>query len=876
MRLQRWLHKTAMWLKSLFRRREIDRELDDEIAAHVQLMVDEKIGNGMTHEQARRAAKLELGGVEQVKERVREVRTGAWLETLFQDFRFGLRVLRKTPGVSLIVILTLAVGIGSASAVFTVLYDAILRPLPYRDANQLVYVHNRFKRTGLARTGVSGPDFVDLTREHKIFSETGAYYFNDFTMTGTSYAQHVDAVNASATIFPMLGLKPLIGRTFTEQEDSAGSKVVVLSDRFWQGAFGGDPHTVGRSVELDGTAYRIIGVMPADFNFPFPATEMWVPLSLSPARYAPAERGRKWLQMVARVAPGLTPRRAEEALLELSRSYAEAFPDAYPQQAGWHFSCEQMVDQQAKPIRNWLVLAFGAVICVLLVACVNAAGLLLVRATARQREWAVRAALGASPARMVRQIFVETGVLVFAGCGVGIGFASGAIQLIDEFGPIHDAAVGPWTYSFAVIVALGSTFLASSSLAFALLKLPLNESLKTGNNHIATSDTSWRNALVAGQIAIAITLLFTATALTRSFIKLLDVPLGFSAERVWTGSIQLPVRGQTAALHSSQFFGNLVNRISSLPGVESASAGFIPFSPDGMWVVDLNFPGRPKPAVQPSAAVNIVLPDYFRTLRIPLLRGRTFSVEDDMNSRAVAVVDRAFVQEYFRGQDPIGQLVANGATGDKSYRIVGVVGSVEDGELGKKPEPKIYLPELQYGNSAMFLVVREAAGQDVTQAVRHELSKLAPDVALFDVQTMSKRVSHSVRVRRFVVYLLGIFAFVGLLLATLGLYGALAQLVALRQREFAIRVAVGASASDIRRLVAGHSLLIGSAGLLPGIFLAFAAVHVVKSFLFGIRSFDPWTITITAFGFFALALFASWSPTMRATWADPMATLRHE
>jgi putative ABC transport system permease protein len=799
----------------------------------------------------------------------------SYVEDLVSDLSQTLRQVRSSFGVALICTLVLAVGIGSAAAVFAVLYDAILKPLPYRDSNQLVYVHNEFRRVRLARTGVSGPDFADLTTQREIFSETGAYYFNDFTMAGTGYAQHVDAVNTSASIFPMLGLKPLLGRTFTEEEDIAGAKVVVLSYDLWRGTFGDDPNAIGRTIELDGAAYQVIGVMPADFDFPYRATQMWVPLSLPPLRYAASERGRKWLQMIARVAPGLTPQRANAALVEISRSYAATFHDAYPLKAGWHFSCEQMADQRTETIRGWLALAFAAVLCVLLVACINASGLLLVRTTVRQREWAVRAALGARPARLLRQVFTETGLLALAGCGAGMAFAAGAVRVINEFGPVRTAGIGPWTYLFALIVALGSTVVAGISPAASLLNLPLNESLKTGDSQIATSRTGWRNVLVAAQIAIAITLLFTATALAHSFVKLLRLPLGFSAERVWTGAIQLPERGETAALHSSQFFQNLVSRVSALPGVESASAGSIPFSPDGMWLSDLYFPGRPAPAVRPTAAINVVLPDYFKTLEIPLLEGRTFSVEDDTNGRTVAVVDRAFVQRYFRGRDPIGQLVANDATEDNPYTIVGVVGSVEDG-LGKAPEPDIYLPEMQDGNSAMYLLVREATGQDITAAVRRELSELAPDVALFDVTTMSRRVSHSVRLRRLIASLLGSSALIGLLLAALGLYGTLAQLVELRRREFAIRVALGGSASDIRRLIARHSLLIASAGLLPGMFLALVAVRATRSFLFGVGSFDPWTITVTAVGFLALVLLASWIPALRATRVDVLVTLRDE
>jgi predicted permease len=533
-----------------------------------------------------------------------------------------------------------------------------------------------------------------------------------------------------------------------------------------------------------------------------------------------------------------------------------------------------MAVQQTEHIRRWLALAFGAVLSVLLIACINASGLLLVRTTIRRREWAVRASLGATPARLFRQLLTETGLLAAAACGVGVAFAIGAVRLLNDFGPMPRAAVGPWTGVFAFTVAVGATLLVGLFPAAALWRLPLDHSLRAGNVRISDGQRGWRNILVAGQVAIAIALLFTATSLTRSFIKLLDVPLGFSAERMWTASIQLPDRGPTSRTSSSSFFQTLTGRISALPGVEAASAGQVPFSPSGVTAIELYFPGRPVTSYRPAAALNIVLPNYFSTLRIPLLDGRTFSEQEGTATSPVAMVDRAFVRQYFPAENPIGKRVAANANKDRLYTIVGVVGSVASRAVGEPPEPAIYLSELQEGQSATYLVVRQAPGQDITGAVRHAMRELAPSVALFDVETMAGRISHSMRLRRFLAWLLNSFALVGLSLAALGLYGTLAHVVELRRREIAIRIAVGASPGSVRRIFARHGLLVASIGLVPGLLLALAASRITGRFLFGIGAFDTLTVTTTLLAFFTATLLASWIPAARAARADVLRALR--
>lgn len=797
------------------------------------------------------------------------------------DIHFGLRQIRKNLSLTIVCAAVLAIGIGSATAVFAVLYDAILKPLPYRDAAQLVYVHNEFPQSQLSQTSVSGPDYADLRVHQEIFTEAAAYYFNDFTMTGAGAAQHVDAVNASVSLFPMLGIAPQLGRTFSPEEDRDGAgKVVILSDALWRSAFGTDRSILGRSILLDGVPYRVIGVMPADLNFPYPATQMWVPLALSSFHLSENDRGDKWLEMIARVAPGLTPERANAALAGISHGYASAYPNDYPENTGWRFSCAPMTEQQTKAIGSWLWLAFGAVLCVLLIACINVSGLLLVRASIRKGEWTVRAALGAGPMRLARQILAETSLLALIGCAAGVLLAGALVGLSNRFGPIHHTKTEPWTFVFSVGLCVLATFLAGVLPATTFSRLPLEQALRASGPRASASGSHWRRILVAGQLAIAIALLFTATALSRSFVKLLNLPPGFSPENVWTGSIGLPENRYytepAQAYFYPQFFQELVGHISALPGVQSASACLAPPFSSGGFTADLYFPGRPETAVRPAARYNLVLPKYFQTMKIPLQAGRTFTEQDNAEAPLVAVVDRVFAEKYFPRQDPIEKRVANNAQRDKPYVIVGVVGSVANRDLTEAPRPEIYIPVWQHPNTSMFIVARTKGHTVITSSVRDTLRSMDSTVALFDVETMSARILDSVKLRRFVAWLLDSFALAGVLLAALGLYGTLAHLVELRRREIAIRMALGASARSVRSLIARHSLSIVLSGLIPGAGLSFFAVRAARSFLFGISPLDAWTLAATVLGFFALALAASWIPVLRATRVNALAALHEE
>lgn len=451
---------------------------------------------------------------------------------LTADLSYGLRQIRNNLPLTILCVAVLAIGIGAATAVFAVLYDALLRPLPYRDAARILFVHNEFPGQ-LGQTDESAPDYADLSAHRDLFSETAAYYFNDFTMTGISgsgYAEHVDAVGASASLFPMLGIRPQLGRTIVPSDDRFGApKVVVLSDAFWRTRFAGDPKIAGRTLLLDGKSYQIVGVMPPNFNFPYPATQMWYPLALPPADYT-SGRGGKWLRMLARVAPGVSVERANAMLAAIGHRLAAQYPDDYTEKTGWHFSMQPMQAERTEGVRKWLLLAFGAVVCVLLIACTNVSGLLLVRATVRSREWAVRSALGASRWRVARQILTETGLLALAGCAAGIGLALTLVRTSNVYGPIHNTQIEPWTLAFAVGLCGISTVTAGLLPALLSSRSDIEQSLRRGAGRTTTGQSRWRGALVAGQISVAIALLFTATALGRSFAKLLDVSPGFSPD----------------------------------------------------------------------------------------------------------------------------------------------------------------------------------------------------------------------------------------------------------------------------------------------------------------------------------------------------------
>lgn len=799
---------------------------------------------------------------------------------MLSDVRFGIRQFRKQLGFAITVVAVLALGIGPAAAVFSVLYDVLLKPLPYSEPDRIVSVHNWFPKSPLGLTGVSALDYMDISRHREIFSGTAAYYFNDLTMTGAGSARHVDAVNVSASLFALLGVKPELGRVITQQDDRYGApKIAVLSDAFWRSAFGADKRVTGRTIQLDGEPVRIAGVMPRTFQFPYAATQLWIPLALSRDSFVEGHRGSKGLRMIARLHPGLTVDQANAALMAIGQRLAAGHPDFYPASEGWRFTAALLMHERTEGLRRWILLAFGLVLCVFVIACSNAGGLLLIRSTSRATEIAVRVSLGAGRYRILRQILMETALLVIGGCGAGILIAECAVRLSSRYGPnALRAEVGIRTILFAVGAAAVATIAAGILPILASWRLSPEQALKSAATRTQTSTARTRDALVAGQIALAVVLVFTAMLLSRSLFKLMQVPAGFVPEHVWTGAVDLSRRDYSRNRKSpADFFTELRERIEALPGVSSASgANPLPFNPSGFWTADLFFPGRPEPNIRPAAQFIVVMPRYFETMKIALRRGRTFSDSDAKDTAPVAVINEEFARRYFANQDPIGRIVENNGLRNFPTRVIGVVANIADRELGGPAAPAIYWLEAQYPVSSMYLVVRTRTDEDITAAVRKIITELDRGVALYDMANMGERIAKSLNLRRFIAILLNGFAAVGLVLASMGLYGSLAYLVELRRREIGIRIAIGAIWQNILAVVIRQMLSIMAAGVSIGVLGAQFAARFARNQLFGVQSYDIATCAMVIALLLLAAFFAVLLPARNAVRIQPVEALREQ
>jgi putative ABC transport system permease protein len=804
---------------------------------------------------------------------------GQIFPNLIHDLRFALRQLRKQPGFALIAVIVLALGIGGSTAVFSVLYQALLKPLPYRDAQRLLFVHNVFPKNQVSVGGVSAFDYAEIRRHTDVFASAGIFYWNDLTLTGLEDARHINVVNASATLFDVLGVNPQLGRTFSEAEDQYGAVgTTLLSDSLWRSTFGADPNVLGRVIHLNGAPYTVIGVMPRSFQFPSHETQLWIPVALPRTAFTIRGGLEKWLHMIVRLSPDATPLKTKSALQAISDELASTFPSFYPKNDGWYLTTRQLGDEQTEAIRRWLYLAFGAVFSVLLIACINVSGLLLIRATARNGEVAVRMAIGATKYRIVLQILTETSVLVFLGCIVGFLFAIWAVHLVNLYGPLaQPTPVQSWTLLFALALALMSTVSAGLLPALLTANLPVVQALKGGATRTSTRGGGWRNGIVSAQIALAVALIFTATQLSRSFLNLTRVPAGFKQLHVWTGAIDLPSRSYVAdQTWNVRFFEPLLGELASLPGVEAASgANAIPFNPSGVWTEELQLPERPKTTPPPEAQISITFPGYFEAIGIPLLRGRTFTNRDRAGSPLVAMIDEELAHRYFPEEEPVGKLIGSGGASTPA-RIIGIVGSVHNSDLGGPHEPEVYYPALQERTESTYLVLRTKGDVNPTVAARKAIAKFDPGVALYDVQPMDERVVASLELRRFVAFLLNGLAISGMVLAVVGLYGSLAHLVELRRREIGIRVALGAKHSQVVQMILARGAIVVASGLIAGTLGAVIAGLAIRSQLFGVGLTDVVTWISVLGAILIASVISACFPAWRAARIEPSVALRHE
>ena len=867
--MTRRLRALFLRLTSLLDKSRGDREFSDELESHLHLQIDDNLRAGMSPDQARRQALITLGGIDSVKEQYRDIRGLPAVETLLQDVRYALRMMRRNPGFTIVVVLTMALGIGANSAIFTIVNGVLLRPLPFPDANRLVSALQSHDTLGLRPATL--PDYVEWRDQSTRLEGLAGAWSQAFNVTRVDEPERLVGNAVTTNYFSILGAQPQIGRVFTADDDR-NADVVVLSHQLWQRRFGGTRDAIGRSIDLNGRPYMIVGVMPPGFPF-IDAAELWTPFV--PAPDEGMDRGYPLLSVVGRLRRDATIEDARAELRTIAARAAAAYPNT---NTGWGVEVSSLQESLVGSTRRPLVILLGAVACVLLIACVNVAALVLARSAARDHELTVRVALGASRSRLVRQLLTEGVVLSLCGGVAGLALAAaslGPLLAMTTLPRTNEIVMDGSVLLFTLVAAMATGLLSGLAPALTTSRPDLQTSLSVRGS-TASGANRLRPALVAVEIAAAVVLLAGAGLLMRSFNRLQQVETGFSGERVLTLRFFLPDIDYPNT-RRVQLFQQMIERVSALPGVERAAAvSALPFSGASAGAV-FQIPGRPAaPGEALSADFLVATPDYFRTMGIPLFTGRDFTDEDRADSRFVAIVNRSMADRFFPGEDPIGQSVR--VLGPQPRTIVGVVQDVRERTLDRRPEPHIYVPHTQRPAGGMFLAVRARAGDPAQLAatVRAEVRALDPNLPIGGVRTWAEFLGETLAAPRFNLVLLTMFAGTALLLSIVGVYGVLSYLVAQRTKEIGIRMALGAASRDVLALIVRQGLRPVAVGLLAGIPTALVATRALQTMLFEVEPADPLTFAATAFLLVGAALAATLVPARRATRVEPMVALRQE
>ena len=873
-------------LRSLFRnftsRTRVERDLSDELSAHIDLLAAAKMKDGMSPSDARRAALVDLGGVEQVKEEVRAARTGFAFETLLMDIRYGMRALLKSPGFTVTAVIALALGIGANTAIFSVINGVLLRSLAYANPDGLVMLWERSATRTADRNVVSPANFLDWQKQSGSFEHMAAVADSRVNLTGGGGApEEIKAQFVSQPFFPALGVQPIIGRFFLPEEDRVGNElVVILSHQLWQTRFGGDPAIVGKEATVSGRQRTIVGVMPSGFHFLDNQVKAWMPIALDPAINYREVSGR-YLRAVARLKPGVSPQQAQGEMSGIAKQLEQALPKF---NTGWDVNVLPIHEQVVGDIRPILIVLLAAVTFVLLIACANVANLLLARAAARQKELALRAALGAGRKRLVRQMLTESVLLALLGGVLGVLLAYWGIQLLIAFGPdniprLNEITVDLGVLAFTFAVSLLTGLLFGLVPALQASRPDLNDALKEGTRGSTGGRSgTLRNTFVVAEVSLALVLLIGAGLMIRSFMRLQSVETGFQPENVLTMRAQLPKKKYPEPHQIVDFFRQAQERIAGLPGVQAVGAiSYLPLtglaSRDGFKIV-----GQPPPAPgqEPGVEVRVVTPTYFQAMGIPLLKGRLLN-ERDVKETRVLLINETLAKRYFPNTDPIGKQIEISWDGSGPDEIVGVVGDIREGSLNKEPEPTIYWSHPREPYSGMALVVRTSGNAaHVATAVQKEIRAVDPEQPVADVRTMEQVVARSIARPRFNTLLLSIFAGVALVLASVGLYGVMNYSATQRIHEVGIRMALGATRADIMRLVVGNGMVLTLIGIGIGVAASVGLTRLMQSFLFGIGTTDALTFIGVSLLLVAVALIANYIPARRATRVNPVIALRYE
>jgi putative ABC transport system permease protein len=804
-----------------------------------------------------------------------------------QDLRYGLRMLAKSPGFTVIALVTLTLGIGATAAIFSVVDAVLLRSLPYREPERLVSVFEDLTDVGFPRNTPAPGNYAEWKKQKQIFGDVAAMTEGDYNLTGREgEPEKLGGVAATQNLFSVLGTKPIIGRVFTPEEDRPGAgDVALISYRLWKRRFGGDPKLIGQAILLNNEKYSVLGVMPPGFSFPSRNIDIWTPIAFTSKQLASLDS--HYLLVVGRLQPGVTVEKANAELLVLAKQMARQYPGT---NAGIpRFFAEPLQESYTHDVRRGLIVLMAAVGFILLIACANIANLLLSRAAARQREIAVRTALGADRGRIVRQLLTESALLALGGGILGVILANWCFSFLKNLIPADLALTVSLkldfrVLAFAVLVSLASSFLFGLAPALQVSKVDLNDVLKEGGRGSAGSRRKiFRSLLVVGEVALSLMLLVGSGLLLESFSNLRGLDPGFRSGHVLTMRLVVPDTKYNDFAKRTEFFQRVLERVRILPGVKAAGftsalpltwpGGTNGFTPEGMPL---------KRDVTYDANDRVVTPGYFETMRVPLRRGRLINESDGKDAPPVAVINETMARKFWPGQDPIGKRFKNFSVGDNApwVRIVGITGDVRQMSLSEPPRQEMYFPYWQAKDNWMVprdLVIRTTGDpQSLAGAARQAVWSIDRDQPVSNVMTLDDLLDEEVAQRRVQAMLLGALAALALILACVGIYGVLSYLVTQRTQEIGVRVALGADAAHVFRTVASQGMGLTAIGIVTGLIASLLLSRLLMSLLFDVNPTDPLTYTGAVVVFATVALLACYIPARRAAKVDPMVALRYE
>jgi putative ABC transport system permease protein len=875
------------WLLAVLGRTRMESEMDAELRFHIEAFAEDLVRSGLPRREALRRARIEFGGIERAKEECREARGVNFLETLFQDLRFGQRMLRKAPGFTLVAVLTLALGIGANAAIFSYIDAWFIKPLPYPQSDRLVIFETQDKKHGWTSGGVtSAADFFDFQKQNTLFEQTVAWGGASLNLTGDGLPELIDGGRVSWNFFDTLGAKPILGRTFTADDDRSGAPhVAILSQGLWQGRYAGDPKIIGRNIAIGGEAYTVVGVMPGTFQFPLMGiANLWTPLALTDMQLA--DRGNVWLPAFGRLKPGITLEQAREETATFFAHLEKEFPKT-------NTNLTWLVSSMTVRIRKEeggpeVMICFVVVALVLLIACANVANLMLARATSRTKEFAVRGALGATRRRLAGQLLTESLLLFLVGGAASLVFASWGMRWIESQTPGHIRGYivnyGHVELDFSMLMfTLGITLLCGLVFGFAPAfensRLDVNHTLKetSGQTSGSKRGARLRRIFVAAEIALAVVVLISATLLVKSFLISVRSSPGYNPANILVAQLALPKTKYTEDSQLRNFSDEVLSRIRALPGAASTSvASHVPFGGFGQGI-EFQVVGKPlQPGERHGAPFTAVSADYFSTMQIGLVKGRFFDSSDAYGTSPSIIISQTMARELLPGEDPIGKKLGLGEQHSVGT-IVGIVNDIKMNYLRERPGWHIYAPLAQFPSRTFGFVVRSSGDPTImATAIRDAIWAVDRDQPISSVEPLENLIAVVNTGDRLVADLMVFFSVLAMFLGAIGIYGVMAHLVSQRIHEIGIRMALGASPVDVMSMVLSQGLKLALGGVGAGVLAALGATRLLATQLYEVTPTDPLTFIGVPLLFAIVALAACYVPAWRGMRVDPLVALRYE